>query len=311
MKVLVTGGAGYIGCVAVERLLEEGHHVTVFDSFQYRDNTLAHLCHNERLKIVKGDVRDKSKVEPLYAAHDCVVPLAAIVGAPACNALPVLATEVNKDSIFHMLDCLSQDQIIIMPTTNSAYGVGGDNNFCTEESQLNPISLYARDKVEVERRILEFKQVVSFRLATVFGMSPRMRLDLLVNDFVYRAKTDGVLVLFESHFKRNYVHVRDVASAFCFAIDNLEVMKGEIFNLGYSAANLTKLELALAIKEHLPNLHIIEHETATDPDQRNYIVSNEKLALAGFAAKISVDEGVGELLRGYEGLKNSNYDNLV
>lgn len=311
MRILVTGGGGYIGSIAVQYLLDAGYEVTVFDTFQYSENTLAHLCSNPKLHIVKGDIRNKLLIDPLYQSHDCIIPLAAIVGAPACNSNPALASEVNKESIVHMLSMLSNDQIVIMPTTNSAYGTGDENNFCTEESPLRPISLYAKDKVEVEQRILDFGSVISFRLATVFGMSPRMRLDLLVNDFVYRAKTEGVLVLFESHFKRNYVHVRDVASAFCFGLENFERMKGEIFNLGYSQANLTKLELALAIKQYIPSLHIIEHATGVDPDQRNYIVSNQKLEKAGFAAAISVESGIRELLTGFAGLKNSRYDNLV
>ena len=249
-NILVTGGAGYLGSIMVPDLLFEGHNVTVIDNFMYQQSSLNHLCAHPNFNVIKGDVRDKEKMLPLLKNADIIIPLAALVGAPLCKFDPVGATTINKDAIFMMLDNVSKEQRIIMPTTNSAYGSGDKNNYCTEESPLSPISKYAIDKVEVEKRLMEHPNAISYRLATVFGMSPRMRIDLLVNDFVHRAVTDGCAVLFESHFKRNYVHVRDVSNAFVHALNNFDDMKGQIYNVGLSEANVSKWELCEVIKRY-------------------------------------------------------------
>lgn len=309
-NILVTGGAGYLGSIMVPDLLYEGHNVTVIDNFMYQQASLNHLCAHPSFNVVKGDVRDKEKMLPLLKKADIIIPLAALVGAPLCKFDPVGATTINKDAIFMMLDNVSKEQRIIMPTTNSAYGSGDDNNFCTEESPLNPMSRYAIDKVEVEKRLMEHPNAISYRLATVFGMSPRMRIDLLVNDFVYRAFYDGFVVLFESHFKRNYIHVRDVSRAFNHAINNHDVMKQEIYNVGLSSANVSKRELCEIIKQKLPNFTIMEAEIGVDPDQRNYIVSNEKLESTGYSPKYLLEFGVNELIKGFSMLKNTKYGNI-
>ena len=309
-RVLVTGGAGYIGCILVEYLLQMGCEVTVLDNFMYRQNGLNHLCDNKNLTIVNGDIRNPSHVRPLMEKADIIIPLAALVGAPLCNKDIVGADTTNKDAMFWLLNSLSKDQRIIMPTTNSAYGTGDENNFCTEESPLRPISKYAVDKVAVEQRLMEHENAISYRLATVFGMSPRMRTDLLVNDLTYRAVNDGYVVIFEGHFKRNYVHVRDVCEAFLHAIYQFEEMKGNIYNVGLSSANLSKLELCDIIKSHVPNFTVVEGDIKKDPDQRNYIVSNEKLEATGWAPYYTLDDGVVELLKGYTYLKNNIYGNV-
>ena len=244
-KILVTGGAGYLGSTMVPELLKAGHQVTVLDNFFYHQNSLAHVCHDTNLKVINGDIRLKEVMTPAMSEADIIIPLAAFVGAPLCNKDPVGATTINRDAILMMLELANDDQAILMPTTNSAYGSGSDNNFCDEESELHPITQYAKEKVEIEKVLMDRKNSISFRLATVFRMSPRMRIDLLVNDFAYRAVHDRFIVLFESHFKRNYIHVRDVSRVFQHALNNHNSMKGEIFNVGLSDANVSKKEVAL------------------------------------------------------------------
>ncbi len=309
-KILVTGGSGYLGSTLVPELLKAGNEVTVLDNFMYGQNGLAAVCHEPSFQVVKGDVRVKETMQPLLKDADIIIPLAALVGAPICNLDPVGATTINHDAIQMMLKMVGKDQIILMPTTNSAYGTGDENNFCTEESPLNPISKYAKDKVEVEKTLMERENSVSFRLATVFGMSPRMRIDLLVNDFTYRAVSDGCVTLFESHFKRNYIHVRDVTRAFMHAIDNYDAMKGEVYNVGLSEANLSKWELCEAIKRHIPNFIFQEALLGKDPDQRNYIVSNEKLEKTGFKPAVGLHDGLAGLIKGYTMIKNTKYGNV-
>jgi nucleoside-diphosphate-sugar epimerase len=309
-RVLVTGGAGYIGCILVEYLLQMGCKVTVLDNFMFRQTGLNHLCENKDLMIVNGDIRNPAHVRPLLADADIVIPLAALVGAPLCNKDIVGADTTNKDAMFWMLNSLSKDQRIIMPTTNSAYGTGDENNFCTEESPLRPISKYAVDKVAVEERLMEHENAISYRLATVFGMSPRMRTDLLVNDLTYRAVNDGYVMIFEGHFKRNYIHVRDVCEAFLHAIHQFENMKSNIYNVGLSSANVSKLELCDIIKKHIPSFTVVSGDIKKDPDQRNYIVSNEKLEATGWVPYHTLDDGVEELIKGYTYLKNNIYGNV-
>jgi nucleoside-diphosphate-sugar epimerase len=309
-NILVTGGAGYIGSILTENLLELGFNVTVLDNFMYKQASLNHLCHNPRFNVVNGDIRNLAHVQPLLKDADVIIPLAALVGAPLCNKDVVGADTTNKEAVFMMLDKISKEQRIIMPTTNSAYGSGDKNNFCTEESPLNHISKYAIDKVAVEEVLMQRENSISYRLATVFGMSPRMRTDLLVNDLTYRAVNDGYVIIFEGHFKRNYVHVRDVCDAFLHAIYNFDTMKSQIYNVGLSSANVSKLELCEIIKKHVPGFTIVEGEIKKDPDQRNYIVSNAKLEATGFEMMHTLDDGVEELLKGYRMIKNNIYGNV-
>jgi len=306
-KILVTGGAGYLGSILVPELLNDEHEVTVIDNFMYKQTSLNHLCANPKFDIVRGDVRVETTMWPLLKKADIIIPLAAYVGAPLCNQDPIGASTTNKDAIFMMLKHLSKNQLVIMPTTNSAYGTG---DYCTEESPLNPISLYAKDKVEVEKRLMNHANSISYRLATVFGMSPRMRLDLLVNDFTYRAVNDSALVLFESHFKRNYIHVRDITLAFQHAIANQKTMSGEVYNVGLSDANVSKWELCEIIQKQLPNFTFMQAEVGVDPDQRNYIVSNEKIESTGFQTKYSLETGIKELIKGYRMIRNTRYGNI-
>ncbi len=309
-NILVTGGAGYIGATLVPMLLHQGYHVTVVDNFMYRQNSLAHVCHHDNLKLVKADIRRTDVLKSSLKDADVIIPLAALVGAPICSQDPVGARSINRDAILDLLKLASTNQLVIMPTTNSAYGSGDKNNFCTEESELNPISQYAIEKVEIEKTLMERENSISFRLATVFGMSPRMRTDLLVNDFTYRAFNDRFIVLFESHFKRNYIHVIDVARAMMHALDHYEKMKHNIFNVGLSSANLSKRELCEVIKSHIPQFTILESEIEKDTDQRNYIVSNEKLENTGFKPDFTLDQGVQELIKGYAMIRDKVYCNI-
>lgn len=309
-NILVTGGAGYIGSVLVPDLLDAGHKVTVVDNFMFGQSSLNQVCNNSNFSVVKGDIRLEDVMKPLIKSADIVIPLAALVGAPLCNLDPIGASTINHDAIKMMIRMLSKEQRILMPTTNSAYGSGDKDNFCTEESELKPISRYAIDKVEIEKVLMTRENSISFRLATVFGMSPRMRMDLLVNDFTYRAFNDRFIVLFESNFKRNYVHVRDISRVFQHGIDKFDAMKGEIYNVGLSEANVSKKELCSAIQKHLPEFTVIEAQIGKDPDQRNYIVSNEKIEKTGYKATTSLDTGIVELIKGYTMLKNSKYGNI-
>ena len=309
LRILVTGGAGYLGSVLCERLLDAGHHVTVLDSLLYQQNSLFHLCANPRFEFVHGDARDNSVVGGLAKDADALIPLAAIVGAPACDRDPLLARSVNLEAIRLLNRVRSSGQLIVYPTTNSGYGTKTGDVFCTEETPLEPISLYGQTKTQAEQELLQSPNVVTLRLATVFGMSPRMRLDLLVNHFVYAAATDGYLVIFEKDFKRNYIHIRDVADCFLYCIENSNSMAGRAYNAGLDTANLSKQDLALSIKKHVPKFYIHFAEVGSDPDKRNYIVSNQRLREAGFEAKRSLDEGIVELLKGYRMMGRSQFKN--
>lgn len=310
MKILVTGGAGYLGSILVPHLLGEGHKVTVIDNFMYDQASLLDWCYDPNLKIVRGDARNKHLIAEHLAAADTIFPLACFTGAWLCDKDPIGARTVNFDAVKMLLDLRSKDQRIIFPTTNSGYGVGQKDIFCTEETPLAPISLYGRLKVELEKILLDEPNTISLRLATAFGISPRMRLDLLVNDFTYRAVTDGFVVLFESHFKRNYIHVRDVGQAFLHCLTHFDRMKGEPYNVGLSDANLSKHELCEEIKKQVPHFYFSESQIGKDPDQRNYIVSNEKIERTGFKTSISIQAGIAELIKGFQVIRRRGYSNV-
>ena len=309
MNVLVTGGAGYIGSILVPALLRQGHRVTVIDSFMYGQTSLLDCCCERGLEIIRGDVRDERVVKPAAARADAIIPLACLVGAPLCAQRPLEARSVNLEAVKMLVALTSPSQMILSPTTNSGYGVGETGIYCTEETPLRPVSLYGTLKVELEEALLATGRAVSLRLATVFGISPRMRLDLLVNDFTYRAVTDRFVVLFEAHFKRNYIHVRDVAAAFMHALANFDSMKNQAYNVGLSEANLSKMELCLEIKKQVPDFTIMESAIGKDPDQRNYIVSNEKIERTGYRPAVSLQEGIAELIKGYQVLRRNQFAN--
>jgi nucleoside-diphosphate-sugar epimerase len=310
MKILVTGGAGYIGSVLVPELLRAGHSVTVVDDFRFHQSSLTDCCHDDRFEVVRGDCRDESLMGKLVARHDAVIPLAAVVGAPACKADPVAARTINQDAVALLCRLASASQPILLPVTNSGYGIGEKDRFCTEETPLRPISLYGVTKVEAEKLVMERENSISFRLATVFGMSPRMRVDLLVNDFVYRAVHDRAVIVFEGHFKRNYIHIRDVARVFVFALEHFDSMKGRPYNIGLEDANLSKLELCALIRRHLPQFVYLEAPIGEDPDKRDYIVSNQRLLATGFRPDWDLDRGIRELIKGYTILRNTRYGNV-
>jgi nucleoside-diphosphate-sugar epimerase len=309
-NVLVTGGAGYLGSILVPELLAAGYRVTVLDNFMYRQNSLAQVCAHPHFDVVNGDTRAEEILRPLVAKADIVIPLAAIVGAPLCKRDPIAATTTNRDAIEMLCKMLGREQRVIIPITNSGYGIGEKGKFCTEESPLRPVSLYGRNKVEAEKLVLDRENAISLRLATVFGMAPRMRIDLLVNDFVYRAVTDRFVVLFEGHFKRNYIHIRDVARAFLHSIDKFESMRGGPYNVGLSDANLSKVELCERIKAQAPSFVYVEAPVGEDPDKRDYIVSNAKIEATGYHPAHSIDDGVRELIKGYRMISNSIYGNV-
>jgi len=309
-KILVTGGAGYIGSVMVPELLNLGHEVTIIDNFMYRQASLNHCCCYSNFNVVNGDIRHDDFMRPYYEEAEIIFPLAAYVGAPLCNKDRTGAQTVNHDAIMSMLKVLREDQKVLMPTTNSAYGTGDKDNFCDEDSPLNPISKYAIDKVAIEKELMKRKNSISFRLATVFGMSPKMRIDLLVNDFVYRAVNDRFVVLFEGHFKRNYIHVKDVVSAFIHGLNNFDSMRGQIYNVGLSEANISKVELCEEIKKQIPEFCVMEAPLAKDPDQRNYIVSNAKIEKTGWRPRVGLTLGIDELIKGFRMLRNVEYRNV-
>ena len=309
MKILVTGGAGYIGSILVPKLLGEGHEVTVLDSFIYQQTPLLDCCCNPRLTILRGDVRDARLLKELVSKSDAILPLACLTGAPLCARDPIAATAINCDAIKAIADRKSREQMLIYPCTNSGYGIGQQGIECDEETPLRPVSLYGQLKVEAESYVLE-RGCLTFRFATVFGASPRMRLDLLVNDFTYRAVNDGFVVLFEAHFKRNYLHVQDAAAAFMHSLKNYEKMKGRPYNVGLSEANLSKLELCQAIQRHVPRFTFPISEVGKDPDQRNYIVSNARIEATGFKPAVGLDAGLRELLKAYQVIRRNQFSNV-
>lgn len=310
MNILVTGGAGYIGSTLVPELLAKGHTVSVIDDFRYKQTSLLSVCHDTHLKVIRGDARDTSLLEREVRSADVILPLACLTGAPLCAQDPIGAQTINHDAVKKLYDMKSPSQHLIFPCTNSGYGVGEEGIFCTEDTPMKPVSLYGRLKVELEKYLLDSGHCVTFRFATVFGVSPRMRLDLLVNDFVYRALNDKFIVLFEPHFKRNYLHVRDAAQAFIHAIENYDRMKGKPYNVGLSDANISKLELCERIAQKVPGFRTLVSDVGEDPDKRNYIVSNDRIERTGYQTQVSLDSGIVELLKGYQILKRNEYANF-
>ncbi|MBF0387005.1 MAG: NAD(P)-dependent oxidoreductase [Candidatus Omnitrophica bacterium] len=310
MKILITGGAGYLGAVMVPRLLAAGHQVSVLDNFMYGQSPLLDLCHEPKLEVVRGDARDKKVVERLMKGADAIFPLACLTGAPLCAKDPVGAQTILVDAVKLIADLSSKDQRLIYPTTNSGYGIGEKGKFCTEETPLRPISIYGKLKCDAEKIVLDSGHGITLRLATAFGASPRMRLDLLVNDFVYRAVYDRFIVLFEAHFKRNFIHTRDVAKAFMHSLNNFEAMKNEPYNVGLSDANLSKQELCEEIKKQVPDFYFVEAAVGEDPDKRDYIVSNAKIEKAGFKPDMTLSAGIAELVKAYSIIKRNQYANI-
>lgn len=310
MNILITGGAGYIGSILTPTLLAQGHHVTVVDNFLFRQNSLMDCCHYPHFQVVRGDARDEGLMKPLIAKADLIIPLAALVGVPLCNQDQIGTTTTNFEAVAMLCRVASPAQRIIMPVTNSGYGIGEKGKFCTEDSPLRPLSTYGITKVKAEEAVLQRENSLSFRLATVFGLAPRMRLDLLVNDFVYRAVHDRAVLIFEGHFKRNYIHIRDVVRAFQHGIENFETMRGRAYNAGLEEANLSKLELCAVIKKHLPKFVYVEAPIGEDPDKRDYIVSNARLLGTGFQTEWGLDRGIVELIKGFTILRNTIYGNV-
>jgi nucleoside-diphosphate-sugar epimerase len=310
MNVLITGGSGYLGSILCETLLNAGHGVTVLDNLMYGPSSLFHLCAHPGFEFVRGDARDEATLKPLVAKADALIPLAAIVGAPACDRDVILARTVNLDAVLLLDKLRSPRQVVVFPTTNSGYGTKSGDVYCTEETPLEPISLYGRTKADAEQALLQRPNVVTLRLATVFGMSPRMRFDLLVNDFVHKAVTDGYIVIFEKDFKRNFIHIRDVADCFVHCLAHSERMAGRCYNAGLDEANISKEQLVEKIKQHVPRFYVHYSAIGSDPDKRNYIVSNQRLREAGFAAKRSLDDGIREVIRGCRMLGRGPFGNV-
>jgi nucleoside-diphosphate-sugar epimerase len=310
-KVLITGGAGYLGSVLTEVLLNKGYIVTVLDNLSYKQTSVAPFSYHPNFNFILGDVTDSNILKPLVEKHDIIIPLAAIVGMPACKANPTLTVQVNYIQVKNITEWVSKDQMVLIPNTNSQYG--SSTEIITEDSPFKPLSLYAETKCDAEKAVLDSGNGIALRLATVFGMSYRMRMDLLVNDFVYKAVTDGYLVLFESHFIRNYIHIRDIANTFLFMIENYEKCNNNAFNVGLTSANCTKLELANKIKQFIPDLVIVENNFKQDFDQRNYMVSNLKLESQGWLPTFTLEDGIKELIQGYQLItkfKNKDFTNL-
>lgn len=309
-KVLVTGGAGYLGSVLVPMLLEKGHEVVVLDSFLYKQTSLLSCCGDKNFSVINGDCREEETLKKALSGADYIFPLAAMVGFPLCDKDKTAAVTVNYEAIETLLRLRRKEQRIIFPCTNSGYGLGQGDNYCTEESPIEPVSLYGKTKMAAEKAVIDAGNSVTFRFATLFGASPRMRTDLLVNDFVYRAVYDRSIVIFEGEFMRNYLHVRDAARAFLFAMENFDKMNGNRYNCGLSDANCSKLELCEIIKKHIPEFNYLEASVGTDPDKRNYLVSNAKIEALGYKTKYNLDDGIDELIKVYSIIKNSAYGNV-
>ena len=310
-KVLITGGAGYLGSVITELLLQDWREITILDNMMYNQTSLINFSHYDNFKFINGDVRDRELLKELVITHDVIIPLAAIVGFPACERDKELATQINYEHVKFVCELAKENnKKVVYPNTNSGYGIG-ENGVCTEDSPLNPISHYGKTKVEAEKEVLGIGGI-SLRLATVFGTSPRMRMDLLVNEFVYKALTDKSIVLFEKKFVRNFIHIRDVALVFRKMINQYEQWSGMVFNVGLSEANLTKEQLCEAIKDQIPSFQIFYNDNYEDPDKRDYVVSNELLESCGWRPRYTLEKGIEELIKTYTIMisnLSSNYRN--
>ena len=305
MRILITGGSGYLGSVIVPILLERGYHVIVYDNLMYNQLTLTDLCYKKNFEFVYGDVRDYTKLNNYVNKSDCIIPLAGIVGFPACEKDKQLATAVNYYQIQDVVDNMSSDQMLLFPNTNSGYGSRTDGEV-TENNKLTPISHYGHTKCDAENYIKSHSKGIIFRLATVFGVSLRMRLDLLVNEFVYKALTDKYITIFEREAVRNYIHIRDVASVFEWMIVNYDTHQNQIFNVGLSDTNINKQQLSEKIKEYISDLAITYSDYYKDPDKRDYIVSNKKIESTGWKPKYSLDDGIKELIMAYQIIINND-----
>lgn len=310
MNILITGGAGYIGSILTPMLLADGHQVTVYDNFMYNQTPLLDCCHYPTLTVLRADVRERELLKSHVAKADVILPLACLTGAPLCKKDPDTARAVNLEAVKYIDSIKSKQQILIFPCTNSGYGVGQEGIHCDENTPMRPVSLYGKLKVELESHLLQRGECTTFRFATVFGVAPRMRLDLLVNDFTYRAVNDRAVVLFEPHFKRNYLHVRDAARAFIHVIANYCKMKGQPYNVGLSEANLSKQELCDQIHKQLPDFHYLISEIGEDPDKRNYIVSNDKIEATGYKTSVGLQAGLSELIKGFQIIKRNQFANI-
>ena len=307
-KILITGGAGFIGSMLSTYLIQAGHKVTVVDRFDFSKSTLNHLRFHKNFELIEGDVRLKSVLKKYIKNKDFIIPLAALVGAPLCKRFPKETLDINVKAIKKLLELMNKNQKIIYLTTNSGYGIGEKNKFCDENSELKPVSLYGKTKNDAEKIVSKQGNFICYRLATVFGYSYRMRTDLLVNNFVLNALNTKKLILFEPNFRRNFIHIRDVASAVIYSINNFNKLKNNVYNLGLSTANITKLDLAKKIKFYIKDLKIQINENEKDPDQRDYFVSNKKIEQKGFKAKTSLDAGISELIKVYK-TDPKNYKN--
>ena len=308
-KILVLGGAGYIGSMLVTQLVNLGNKITVVDKLKYEKNSLNHLFFEENFKLINKDIRDFRFVKKLLPLNEFIIPLAALVGAPLCEKNKKEALETNYLFIKKMMNNLSKKNKVIYLTTNSGYGIGEKNKFCDEKSPLNPISLYGRTKCDAENEVVKNKNTISFRLATVFGASYRMRSDLLVNNFVQRAVNKNKIEIFEPKYRRNFIHIKDVVNGIIYSINNFEKLKSNIYNLGLSSANITKIDLAKRIKKQIKTLKIKVIKNKSDPDKRDYFVSNKKIEKKGFRAKITLDKGIRELIQVFKNNKNKIINN--
>ena len=308
-KILITGGAGYLGSMIATYLIKEGHEVTIIDKMVFSKTSLLHLHFFKNFSFIEGDVLNKNLIKKNLKNKDFVIPLAALVGAPLCDKHPRMTKQLNVEAIRTICQLVSKKQKIIYLTSNSGYGIGKKDKYCDENSPLNPVSLYGKTKNEAEKIVIKRGNCIAFRLATVFGFSYRMRTDLLVNFMTLKALKEGEIKVFEPHFRRNFIHVRDVANAILFSIKNFEKIKNNTYNLGLSTANITKLDLLKKIKKYVPKLKIIINNKFKDPDQRDYFVSNRKIEKVGFKASIDLDTGIKELIKVFNIIKNQKFKN--
>lgn len=300
MKILITGGAGYLGSVITKQILNLGHEVTVLDNLLFNQISPLQFTANKKYNFVHGDIRNQKILVNEVKKHDIIIPLAAIVGFPACASNPDLAWEINFKQIVNISNNLSKEQMILYPNTNSGYGIMENGKECTEDSPLNPISVYGESKVAAEQHLSEYTNAIRFRFATVFGTSMRMRTDLLVNEFVYKALTDKYIVVFEKNFKRNFLHIQDVGGVFTHSLQNYNTMHSNAYNVGLSDANLSKEELLMKIKKYVPDFAINYSDYYEDPDKRDYIVSNRKIENTGWKPNYTIDDGIQELIKTYK-----------